>query len=91
MSIHCNFLFLYYLPLLLLHIDPGPVREITAPIAKPRKDSIREPATEAEEQPFQIYFTMAETDVILVETMEKIDANALLLNVSLGFPNAVNL
>lgn len=61
-------------------IDPGPVREITAPTVKPRRESIREPV--AEEPPFQIYFSMAETDVLLVETMEKMNTNALLLNVS---------
>jgi len=47
---------------------------------KQRRESRRESVED--DQPLQIYFSMAETDVILVETMEKADTNALLLNVN---------
>jgi hypothetical protein len=45
---------------------------------------------EVEDEPMNIFITLGETDLLLVETMETIDTNALLLNVShsTGFPTS---
>lgn len=58
-------------------IDPVPAREITA--GKPADTLPDEPAVE---KTFNAFYNFSSTEIILVETMERIDTKALLLNVS---------